>query len=289
MNRLGSLVQRLQQALEVPGLLLPTAGVRVFGAEETVAEELFRFEPDGVAVTSCHALRAAMLDDAVFLSARSVGCVAAAVSLGFEDMNREDPLEGPREYTEIMRRNSGDPESFRPPSPREFSDGTVYAFREAGKKEYALFGEEDSGRYASRAVALRALSGMLAIQPPATRGVFYFSPGFDDLELDPDVVVLSVRPVELCRLIQGYQYLTGERVEASVGGLRAGCSDLVVRPYLTGTINFSPFCLGARLIARFEGDRMGLGIPGPLFETLVRGVEASRTGFPFPQYPGAVH
>ena len=129
---------------------------------------------------------------------------------------------------------------------------------------------------------------MPAIQPPTTQGVFYFSPAFADIPIVPDVVILSLRPVELCRVLQGYQYETGKRVKADIGSLRAGCSDLIALPYLSNKINFSPYCLGARLIARFEGDRMGLSMPYPLFQLMVKGVEESKTGFPFQKYPGAV-
>ncbi|MBA3037295.1 MAG: hypothetical protein FP814_12480, partial [Desulfobacterium sp.] len=73
-------------------------------------------------------------------------------------------------------------------------------------------------------IARKALSEMLSLQPPTTQGVFYFSPDFEEIEIIPDVVLLSLRPVELCRIIQGYQYITGNRVKANVGGLRAGCS-----------------------------------------------------------------
>ena len=103
-----------------------------------------------------------------------------------------------------------------------------------------MFGKDDSGRYAKKKIAAKAVSDMLSLQPPTTQGVFYFPPDFEDAEITPDVVVLSVRPVELCRLIQGYQFLTGKRVRADVGGLRAGCSDLIVRPYLSGKSTFLP-------------------------------------------------
>ncbi|HMQ54303.1 MAG TPA: DUF169 domain-containing protein, partial [Anaerolineae bacterium] len=103
-----------------------------------------------------------------------------------------------------------------------------------------------------------------------------------------DVVVCSVRPVELTRLIQAYQYLTGQRVNASIGALRVVNSDLIVRPYLTQAINVSTYCLGARLIAHYEADRLGIGMPFHIFEMMAHGMEASQTGYPFQLYPGAV-
>lgn len=64
-------------------------------------------------------------------------------------------------------------------------------------------------------------------------------------------------------------------------------SILIVRPYVSGEINFSPYCLGVRLIAKFEGNRMGMGMPFSIFEIMIRGIEESMTGFPFTQYHGA--
>lgn len=72
-----------------------------------------------------------------------------------------------------------------------------------------------------------------------------------------------------------------------MGGLRVVNSDLIVRPFLTGEINVSTYCLGARLIAQFEADRMGIGMPYKDFLTIAQGMKDSRTGFPFHLYPGA--
>ena len=151
-----------------------------------------------------------------------------------------------------------------------------------------MFGENDSGRYRTTKIARKFVLSAPSLQPPNTRGAFYFSPEFEDGEVIPDIVILSLRPVELCRVIQGYQFLTGKRVHADIGGVRAGCADLIVLPYLTQEINFSPYCLGARLIAGFEGDRMGIALPFSAFELMVTGVSQSMTGFPFARYPGAI-
>jgi uncharacterized protein (DUF169 family) len=52
-------------------------------------------------------------------------------------------------------------------------------------------------------------------------------------------------------------------------------------------MNVSTYCLGARLIAEFEADRMGIGMPFGVFSEIVQGMEDSAGGFPFPMYPGA--
>lgn len=287
MDNLKQLTKRLIDALEIPGIEIPAAAVKLFSMSEEVPAKVLDNNPGGMTITACHALRSAMLGDPAYVDAGSIGCIAAAISLGLVDASQPDPLEGPRTYTELMRQSSGKGDAFIPPAPADFSDGTVYAFKDSGREDYSLFGKEDAGRYNKKEIATRAVAGMMAIQPPATQGIFFYPADNDDFQLKPDIIVMAVRPVELCRLIQGYQFLTGERNTADIGGLRAGCSDLIARPYLTKSINFSPFCLGARLIAGFEADRMGMGMPFALFETLVKGVEASKTGFPFPKYPGA--
>ena len=76
-------------------------------------------------------------------------------------------------------------------------------------------------------------------------------------------------------------------IVCSMGGLRVVNSDLIVRPYLTQEINVSTYCLGARLIAEFEAERMGIGMPFNTFKEIVQGLEDSKGGFPFPMYPGA--
>jgi uncharacterized protein (DUF169 family) len=282
------LMKRLKAGMQVPNLEIPACGVKIFRKDDRVPDSVSRYQPDQMTITSCHAIRAAMLDDAVYLTETSIGCIAGAISLGLVEKEQKTPLAGSRVYTEIMRRSSGKGEAFVPPAPSDFTDGTVYACKDAGIDDFSLFGKEDSGRFKKREIASAAISEMPAIQPPTTQGIFYFSPAFADIRIVPDVVILSLRPVELCRVLQGYQYETGKRVKADIGSLRAGCSDLIAYPYLSGEINFSPYCLGARLIARFEGDRMGLSLPYPLFQLMVKGVEESTTGFPFQEYPGAV-
>lgn len=273
--------------MEVEGLEIPLAGVRFYRQEEAVPEALREYAPGQISLTSCQAARQAASGDVVLLTRENIGCIAAAVSLGLVDENQETPLEGSRVYTDLMKAQSGMGEQFHAPTPKDFTDGTVYACRESHRADFCLFGAEDSGRYRSREIARQAIRDMAAIQPPVMQAVFFFSLEFDELDLRPDVVVLRVRPVELARIVQAYSYNSGRRVTASMGPLRAVNSDLIVRPYLTGEINVSPFCLGSRLIAEYEADRMGMGIPFALFEEIVAGMEDSRTGFPFPLYRGA--
>lgn len=287
MTQMRELYDRMITALGVEDLSIPTACVKFYTEGDEIPAGVLGCEPKGLTLTSCQSTRQAGFGDSVLLTRESIGCVAAAITFGLVDQNQPKPLGESLVYTDIMKSQADDKEHFVPPTPKDFTDGTVYACAAAGRREFALFGAGDTGRYDSTETAKRAMSDMVAIQPATTQAVFLFALDFEDEDVEPDVVVLSVRPVELTRIIQAYQFHTGKRVSASMGGLRVVNSDLIVRPYLTQDINVSTYCLGARLIAEFEADRMGIGMPFKAYTEIVQGMEDSTGGFPFPLYPGA--
>ena len=95
----------------------------------------------------------------------------------------------------------------------------------------------------------------------------------------PDIVILSVRPVELTRIIlQGDQFLTGRSIHAGMGVLRGVPSDLIARSNLNQQINVSTYCLGATLLAGFEDDRLGIGIPYKYQKKYSRGGVKKKAG-----------
>lgn len=286
MTYMKSLYDRLVAAMGVDGLRIPTTLVKLYRRDEEVPEAVMVHHPDDITLTSCQASRQASLGDAICLSRRNMGCIAAAISLGLVDQNETEPLEGSRVYTDIMKDRSENRDHFRAPSPADFTEGLVYACKAAAREDFCLF-DQDDGRYADVATSREAVRGMIAIQPAIIQAVFFHPPDFEDADITPDVVICDIRPVELTRFIQAWQYNTGRRLDVSMGGLRAVNSDLIAWPYLTGEINLSPYCLGSRLIAQYEPDRLGIGMPLSAFETIVKGMEDSRRGFPFHLYPGA--
>lgn len=286
-TRMARACSRLKEALGSGEIDLSVAGVKLFGEQEVFSQEVTDHLPTGITLTCCQAVRQACLGDPVLLTVDNIGCIASAISLGLVDQSMDRPLKGPRVYTEIMRNQSGAGGEFEPPTPKDFTDGTVYACRSAERPEFCLFGKEDSGRFKDVETARLAISEMAAIQPAVTKGVFFYPPEFEDMDLVPDVVILSVRPVELTRIVQAWAYNTGRRVTASMGPLRAVCSDLIARSHLRGEMNVSSYCLGSRIIAQYEANHVGIGMPFELFETMVEGMEASKKGYPFHLYPGA--
>ena len=288
MSQLQNLYARMIEAMDVPGLSIPAICVKLYHKSVSIPDTITPYSTMDETVLCCQAVRHAIAGEPVLITLENIGCVAAAISLGLVDQHRTTPIPPPiRRYVNVMREQSGMGENFSPPSPEEFTSGIVYACKNAGRQEFGLFGPEDSGRFQSVSVAQKAIAGMAAIQPPVIKGVFIYPIDFGENAPEPDIVILVVRPVELARLIQGYQFLTGQSISAVMNPLRAVDSDLIARPYLTGEINVTAFCLGARLMARFAGDRMGMGMPFSAFRTLVDGMEQSRTGYPFHRYPGA--
>lgn len=283
---IGSLYERYIKAHNVEGLEIPMTAVKFYPEGEEIPSAVQECCPDEITLTSCQGTKQASLGDSVLLTRQNIGCVAAAISLGLVAENQDEPIQDSLVYTDIMRNQSGLEDKFTPPSPKDFQEGTVYACAAAGRSEFALFGKEDVGRFKDLETSKKAIGEMVAVQNKVIKGVFLYSLYFEDMDIIPDVVILSVRPVELSRIIQGYWYNTGERLNASMGGLRMVNSDLMARPYLTGEINISTYCLGARLIAEFGPDRMGVGIPFDKFKDIVEGMEASQKGYPFELYPG---
>ena len=287
MTRFSEGCSRIEEAFECPGLSIPVAGVKFYFEGDDIPPEVLACEVEEVTLTSCQSYKQSTLGDAVLLTRRNIGCIAAAISFGLVDENAEEAMEGPRVYTEVMRDQSGKGDEFAAPSPKDFTEGTVYACADANRPDFCLFGKEDSGRFKDVATSKKAVEGMLALQPAKTIGVFYFDPEFDDCEVDPDVVVYSARPAELTRLIEGWMFMTGERIQASMGMVRVVNSDLAVRPFVEQKINVSTYCVGARVIGQHGAERLGMGIPWKEFLVLEEGMQKSRTGFPFKLFPGA--
>jgi len=79
--------------------------------------------------------------------------------------------------------------------------------------------------------------------------------------IDPDVVVLVCNPLQAMKIVQAYQYTTGQRASVSVGGLFSLCADAVATPYSSGSINIAIGCEGARKHAGLKDYELSVGFP----------------------------
>ncbi|HDN65756.1 MAG TPA: hypothetical protein ENF23_05620 [Methanosarcinales archaeon] len=223
----------------------------------------------------CEAVRIAAMDgEVVVINKGNVGCPAAGIALGLVDQYKEEPLSGTRKYTDMME---------TPASPADFTNGLVYGCKASDNMQFALFGEDDTGRYETLGAAQNAVAGMTSIQPVIMDAAVAYPAG--TLDIAPDVVILGLLPKQALRAIQGYNFLTGNRFLMNTIGIRAVCADLTALPFLEQRLNGSLFCLGARAVGGWEGDLLGLGMPLSVFERMVTGMERSAGGFPYKAYP----
>ena len=88
----GDWYQRYLSAHDVAGLEIPITAVKLFTSEGEVPQSVRDHEVEGLTLTSCQATKQASLGDAVCLTRRNIGCVAAAVSLGLADEREDEPL-----------------------------------------------------------------------------------------------------------------------------------------------------------------------------------------------------
>jgi uncharacterized protein (DUF169 family) len=222
----------------------------------------------------CGAVKLASDGEFIVITKKNIGCPAAAIALGLVDENDNEPLEGDRKYTSRMKDTA---------SPKDFTDGYVYACKATGRMEFALFGQEDSGRYKTLEASLKAVSAMAGIGKESMDAVAAFPSG--STEYEPDVVVMGVTPKQAMRMLQGYAFTNGERIEFNTIGIRGVCADVTAYPFLEQKMNVSFFCLGARALSGWEGDRLALGMPYHDFKIMAAGIAESRNGFPYKLFP----
>lgn len=205
MPELKELYDGMIENMGVPDLEIPFTAVEFYRGKEEVPETVLKHRPADISLTSCQAAKQAALGDMICLTRENIGCVAAAITFGLVAKDEKQPLAGSRVYTDIMKKQAAEGDDFTPPTPSEFTEGVVYACKDAGRDDFALFGKEDSGRYRDAETAKRAVKEMSAIEPADTKAVFFYPAEFDEIAVTPDVIVMSVRPVELTRLVQAYQ------------------------------------------------------------------------------------
>jgi len=96
---------------------------------------------------------------------------------------------------------------------------------------------------------------------------------------DPDVVVVVSNSYNVMRMIQGYGYFNGYTNNLKTTGLQAICHDLTTYTYNTKDINITLLCPGTRLVADWQVDEIGIGIPFEKWNQVVEGVKETTNPF----------
>lgn len=266
--------RRYMAAFGVPDLPdIAAVGVKFVKRGEAPPPEA---QPMEMAYTWCYAVKQASKGEVPLVTKDTVGCVMAAIALGLVDEDDPTPLPGFRQYSQKMDTQ---------PAPADFKAGRVYGCKAAARMDFAVYGADDPGRFQSVEAAQKAYAAMPKIQPANMDAVVPFPPDEDLAHLVPDVVILALTPRETARSLQGLAFETGDRFHFDTLGVGGFSVDLTAAPYLTGRPNASFMCVGARVIARWDGNLNGLGLPWADFCRMVVGLELSQAGFPFSRYP----
>lgn len=88
----------------------------------------------------------------------------------------------------------------------------------------------------------------------------------------PDVVIVVGSTYNIMRMIQGHGYFNGYTNNLRTVGLQAVCQDLTTYVYNTQDINISLLCPGTRLVANWQINEIGIGVPFNKWYEVVQGV-----------------
>lgn len=101
----------------------------------------------------------------------------------------------------------------------------------------------------------------------------------DLYEEEPDIVIVVSSSYNIMRLLQGNGYFYGYTNNLRTTGLQAVCQDLTTYTYNTQDINLTLLCPGTRLVADWQIDEIGIGIPFHKWYKIVEGVKETTNPF----------
>lgn len=140
-----------------------------------------------------------------------------------------------------------------------------------------------SGTYFSSESAAQA---MIETMPKLERGrnhAIVVAP-LDKAPLEPDVVVFYGNAAQMLRVINGYLYDKGGRLEFSASGDAGVCCDPIVIPMKTGKPSIGIPCNGGRLMSLPNETDLVAGVPFSLLSEVLDGIRYTATHVPV-QYP----
>jgi len=115
------------------------------------------------------------------------------------------------------------------------------------------------GLFDSPNAARDAMEGMTRLEQGKYTAVL-LSP-LDNIEIEPDIVVIEALPEQLMWLSLASIYETGKRLEFNTAVFQATCVDSTVIPFVTGKLNSSLGCYGCRESTDALDEENLIGIP----------------------------
>jgi len=125
------------------------------------------------------------------------------------------------------------------------------------------------GLFKSTDAASRTISQVPRIDPETIQATLVFP--LEKAPLDPDVIVLHVKPINGMWIALSLTYAVGGRISSSFSGMGGTCGDATVLPYLTNKPNFTVGDFGAN--ERRSPEEIIVGLPAALLEEVVNNLE----------------
>jgi uncharacterized protein (DUF169 family) len=95
----------------------------------------------------------------------------------------------------------------------------------------------------------------------------------EEFKEDPDIVIMVTNPFNGMRIAQGYAYNHGHVDNIKFSGMQAICQECTSLPYEESRINFSMLCSGTRMLANWQEDELGVGMPYRIFLDVIEGLK----------------
>lgn len=126
------------------------------------------------------------------------------------------------------------------------------------------------GRFSSLGSAKRTMEEIPKIEPMMYALVY--AP-LEEVEFDPDVIVMICNPAQAMKLAQAMIYTLGGRVEADFSGIQSICADAVAGPFTRKRPNITLGCSGSRKYANIQPDEVIVGLNGENIGCIVNALE----------------
>jgi uncharacterized protein (DUF169 family) len=109
------------------------------------------------------------------------------------------------------------------------------------------------------------------------------------IPIDPDVVVVYGNAAQMLRIVNGYLYNKGGRLECSCSGDAGLCADTLVLPLLSGRPHLALPCNGGRILSLPSLSDLACGIPMNTLEEILAGIEFTSLKVPITYPPRWQH
>lgn len=127
----------------------------------------------------------------------------------------------------------------------------------------------DAGFYEDREIATVQKE---AVRPVDKKHTGLIVGSLEQIDLDPDVVIVLCNPYQAMRLVQGYTYNYGFNSKFGLSGMCGVCFESTSLPYAKQDISMSLLCAGSRANAGWSDDLMMVSFPLFMMDNILKGI-----------------